>query len=202
MSFFSWCQIVRFIMLVPNCPGAKLSGDKLSVFIMLVPNCPSVKLSWCQIVRCQIVRRQIVLSPLVLAKKLQTYSILLTKNDMPPPPFHFQVQGFLFIFSRLSLCSRNKLCEIRSVFRQGPAQHYNTFQHAGKVYCLGLCVSGVCIVFHDATFTLWELFNNKTDPLFCFQDKNRTSFHKFFIWRKSIILLSSINDLLAAVCQR
>ena len=39
MSFFSWCQIVRFIMLVPNCPGAKLSGAKLSVFIMLVPNC-------------------------------------------------------------------------------------------------------------------------------------------------------------------
>ena len=38
--FFSWCQIVRFIMLVPNCPGAKLSGAKLS---------------WCQIVQCQIV---------------------------------------------------------------------------------------------------------------------------------------------------
>ena len=55
MSFFSWCQIVRFIMLVPNCPGAKLSGAKLSVFIMLVPNCPGAKLSgaklsWCQIV--------------------------------------------------------------------------------------------------------------------------------------------------------
>ena len=52
---FSWCQIVRFIMLVPNCPGAKLSGAKLSVFIMLVPNCPGAKLSgaklsWCQIV--------------------------------------------------------------------------------------------------------------------------------------------------------
>ena len=38
--FFSWCKIVRFIMLVPNCPGAKLS-----VFIMLVPNCPGAKLS-------------------------------------------------------------------------------------------------------------------------------------------------------------
>ena len=42
-------------MLVPNCPGAKLSGAKLSVFIMLVPNCPGAKLSgaklsWCQIV--------------------------------------------------------------------------------------------------------------------------------------------------------
>ena len=45
MSFFSWCQIVRFIMLVSNCPGAKLSGAKLSVFIMLVPNCPGAKLS-------------------------------------------------------------------------------------------------------------------------------------------------------------
>ena len=32
----SWCQIVRCqIVLVPNCPGAKLS-----TFIILVPNCP------------------------------------------------------------------------------------------------------------------------------------------------------------------
>ena len=45
MSFFSWCQIVRFIILVPNCPGDKLSGAKLSVLIMLVPNCPGAKLS-------------------------------------------------------------------------------------------------------------------------------------------------------------
>ena len=46
----SWCQIVRCqIVLVPNCPGAKLS-----TFIILVPNCPLL-LSWCQIVRCQIV---------------------------------------------------------------------------------------------------------------------------------------------------
>ena len=44
MSFFSWCQIVRFIMLVPNCPGAKLSGAKLSLFIILVPICPGAKL--------------------------------------------------------------------------------------------------------------------------------------------------------------
>merc|ERR1711963_706704 len=36
----SWCQIV----LMPNCPGAKLS-----TFIILVPNCPLL-LSWCQIV--------------------------------------------------------------------------------------------------------------------------------------------------------
>merc|ERR1711873_237869 len=61
--------------LVPNCPGAKLSGAKLSwCQIVLVPNCPLL-LSWCQIVRfyylcaklsallswCQIVRCQIVL---------------------------------------------------------------------------------------------------------------------------------------------
>merc|ERR1711873_279596 len=37
--------------LVPNCPGAKLSGAKLSwCQIVLVPNC-SLLLSWCQIVR-------------------------------------------------------------------------------------------------------------------------------------------------------
>ena len=42
----SWCQIVRCqIVLVPNCPGAKLS-----TFIILVPNC-LLLLSWCQIVR-------------------------------------------------------------------------------------------------------------------------------------------------------
>ena len=39
-------QIVRFIMLVPNCPGAKLS-----ILTMLVPNCPfsflDAKLSVC-----------------------------------------------------------------------------------------------------------------------------------------------------------
>ena len=65
---------------MPNCPGAKLSGAKLSwCQIVLVPNCPlllswcqivcfyylgaklSALLSWCQIVRCQIVRCQIVL---------------------------------------------------------------------------------------------------------------------------------------------
>ena len=40
------CKIVRFIMLVPNCPGAQFY-----VFTMLVPNCPSfylgAKLSIC-----------------------------------------------------------------------------------------------------------------------------------------------------------
>ena len=28
------------MMLVPNCPGAKLSGAKLPVFIIMVPSCP------------------------------------------------------------------------------------------------------------------------------------------------------------------
>ena len=64
---------------MPNCPGAKLSGAKLSwCQIVRVPNCPlllswcqivrfyylgtklSALSSWCQIVRCQIVRCQIV----------------------------------------------------------------------------------------------------------------------------------------------
>ena len=52
-----WCQIVYFVVLVPNFPfcnhGAKLSvltlGVKLSAFN-----------SWCQIVQCQIVQDQIV----------------------------------------------------------------------------------------------------------------------------------------------
>ena len=34
-----------FFFLVPNCPGAKLSGAKLSVFVRLVPNCPGAKFS-------------------------------------------------------------------------------------------------------------------------------------------------------------
>ena len=38
-----WCQIVRFLIQVPNC-----------LFAFLVPNCPFL-LSWCQIVPCQIV---------------------------------------------------------------------------------------------------------------------------------------------------
>ena len=38
-------------MLVPNCPGTKLSGAKLSwCQIVRVPNCPFFN-SWCQIVR-------------------------------------------------------------------------------------------------------------------------------------------------------
>ena len=59
-------QIFCFIMLVPNCPGAKLS-----VLTMLVPNCPfsflddrllaflvpkcPFLLSWCKLSGCQIV---------------------------------------------------------------------------------------------------------------------------------------------------
>ena len=55
----SWCQIV----LVPNCPGAKLS-----TFIILVPNCPLL-LSWCQIVWCQILQCQILWCQIVLQSK-------------------------------------------------------------------------------------------------------------------------------------
>ena len=58
-----WCQIVGFIMLVPNCPGAKLSVFTMLVpngpFFILVPNSPFAflvpnhpfLLYWCQIVR-------------------------------------------------------------------------------------------------------------------------------------------------------
>ena len=47
-------------MLVPNCPGAKLSGAilsgaKLSVFLTLGAKLSGAKMSGCQIVRCQIV---------------------------------------------------------------------------------------------------------------------------------------------------
>merc|ERR1711973_1011532 len=70
-----YVQFNHIKCLVPNCPGAKLSGAKLSwCQIVLVPNCPLL-LSWCQIVHfyylgaklspllswCQIVRCQIVL---------------------------------------------------------------------------------------------------------------------------------------------
>ena len=65
MSFFSWCQIVRFIMLVPNCPGAKLSGAKLS----------GSKLSGCQIVRF-----------LTLGAKLS--GAKLSGGQIVLPPFH------------------------------------------------------------------------------------------------------------------
>ena len=73
-KMFYQVQFYHFKCLVPNCPGAKLSGAKLSwCQIVLVPNCPLL-LSWCQIVRfyylgaklspllswCQIVRCQIV----------------------------------------------------------------------------------------------------------------------------------------------
>ena len=55
--FLSWCQIVRCqIVLVPNCPGAKLS--------------------WCQIVRCQI-----VLPPLFADTFCSTESGFITKNS-------------------------------------------------------------------------------------------------------------------------
>ena len=61
----SWCQIVRFqIVLVPNCPGAKLSTF-LSwcqiVRLYYLGAKFSALLSWCKIVWCQIVWCQIVL---------------------------------------------------------------------------------------------------------------------------------------------
>ena len=68
VHFWLRCQIVRFHMVVPNCPflhdGAKLSAVPNCPFYMTVPNCPGAKLSVftlrCQIVRfslrCQIVR--------------------------------------------------------------------------------------------------------------------------------------------------
>ena len=74
-KMFYQVQFNHIKCLVPNCPGAKLSGAKLSwCQIVRVPNCPLL-LSWCQIVRfyylgaklsallswCQIVRCQIVL---------------------------------------------------------------------------------------------------------------------------------------------
>ena len=49
MSFLSWCQIVCFIILVPNCPFLSswcqivrfyYLGAKLSAFIILERNCP------------------------------------------------------------------------------------------------------------------------------------------------------------------
>ena len=72
LFLLSWCQVVRFIILEPNCPvlnclvpncplyylGAKLSSAKLSGAKL------SALLSWCQIVRCQIVWCQIVLQSL------------------------------------------------------------------------------------------------------------------------------------------
>ena len=66
---------------MPNCPGAKLSGAKLSwCQIVRVPNC-LLLLSWCQIVRCQIVRCQIVLQSLFDLLKFLGLSTV--SNDHP-----------------------------------------------------------------------------------------------------------------------
>ena len=102
MSFFSWCQIVRFIMLVPNCPGAKLSGAKLSVFIMLVSYCPGAKLSWCQIVRCQIVPPP-SLSPSTPLHHPQKNHLFFQKNSSYYPPYLFSISdNFLFLHRQIS----------------------------------------------------------------------------------------------------
>ena len=87
--------------LVPNCPGAKLSGAKLSwCQIVLVPNCPlllswcqivrfyylgaklSALLSWCQIVRCQIVWCQIVPCQIVMCQIVQSNHHPQKKNSL------------------------------------------------------------------------------------------------------------------------
>ena len=46
-TFFAWCQIVCFSLLVPDCQFSYL-GVKLSDFTILMPNCPGVK--FCKIV--------------------------------------------------------------------------------------------------------------------------------------------------------
>ena len=79
-KMFYLVQFNHIKCLVPNCPGAKLSGAKLSVFIMLVPNCPgaklsSAKLSWCQIVLVPNCPGQIVL-PNCPGAKLSAFIIL------------------------------------------------------------------------------------------------------------------------------
>ena len=60
---------VRFLMLVQNYPGAKLS-----IFTVLVPNCP-FSLSWCQIVRFH-----------YLGAKLSVFTILVANCLVPNCP--------------------------------------------------------------------------------------------------------------------
>merc|ERR1711873_290103 len=85
----SWCQIV----LVPNCPGAKLS-----TFIILVPNC-LLLLSWCQIVRCQIVRCQIVRCQIVLQSKSGT--IFFISNIYIPKMKNKKKRSFILLRTQI-----------------------------------------------------------------------------------------------------
>ena len=99
---------------MPNCPGAKLSGAKLSwCQIVLVPNCPlllswcqivrfyylgaklSALLSWCQIFRCQIVRCQIVWCQIVLQSRefLAENGGLGKNHDNPPSDFGLEIEN-------------------------------------------------------------------------------------------------------------
>ena len=115
---------------MPNCPGAKLSGAKLSwCQIVLVPNCPlllswcqivrfyylgaklSPLLSWCQIVRCQIVRCQIVRCQIVLAEYRADYlrTQLLTFQPGAVPqtyPELDQLEGAMKAFVETVHCPR------------------------------------------------------------------------------------------------
>ena len=99
---------------MPNCPGAKLSGAKLSwCQIVRVPNCPlllswcqivrfyylgaklSALLSWCQIFRCQIVRCQIVWCQIVLQSRefLAENGGLGKNHDNPPSDFGLEIEN-------------------------------------------------------------------------------------------------------------
>merc|ERR1712122_469295 len=81
---------------VPNCPGAKLSGAKLSwCQIVLVLNCPLLS-SWCQIVRFYYLGAK--LSPLLSWCQIVPFIILVPNCLVPNCPtikiryhiFHFK----------------------------------------------------------------------------------------------------------------
>ena len=111
MSFFSWCQIVCFIMLVPNCPlqNCPLLLCWCQIVLLpncLVPNCPGAKLSWCQIVRCQIVRCQIVLPPY----QHQYHRQHPTSAELPVPTFCTKKMYFLLDPSKREESPRKFCC--------------------------------------------------------------------------------------------
>ena len=62
LLLLSWCQIVRFIILVPNCPVPNC----------LVPNCPTIQLYNCANV--QLCKRTIV--QFCICAIVQTYDVL------------------------------------------------------------------------------------------------------------------------------
>ena len=96
----SWCQIVRCqIVLVPNCPGARLS-----TFIILVPNCPlyylGAKLSY-NLQRCTWIANKILAIPSV-------YLISFEVSFHPTPPVTFLWNNTL-IRDILMVCPANYL---------------------------------------------------------------------------------------------